>query len=156
MGQPPLEVSVEVAAPPAAVWAAVSDLQAMSRRSPELVRSFSRGRPKVGRRLLNINRRKLVVWPTASRITRWKDPAHDGGRGALAFHVTPTDVEWSYEIEPRTTGSLLTERRSALPHPNLIVRIAARWAMGGADQHDAELLDGMRSTLAAVKADAER
>ncbi len=156
MGQPALEASVEILAPSARVWAVLSDLHAMRDRSPELVGTWGRGDPAVGRRLVNLNRRKGLVWPTTSRITRWKDPAHDGGRGALAFHVWPTDVEWSYELEPTASGTLVTERRSALPEPSAVIRLAARYAMGGADSHDVELVDGMRKTLAALKSDAER
>lgn len=157
MGQPPLSVSLEIAAPPAEVWAAVSDLGAMRRRSPELIGSWMLGRPGVGRRAVNLNRRKAFVWPTISRITRWKDPARDAGRGALAFHVIPTDVEWAYEIEPLPDGgTLLTERRSALIDPSLIVRLVSKYAMGGADGHDVELLDGMRRTLAAIESEIVR
>lgn len=156
MGQPPLEESIEVAAPPAEVWAAVSDLKAMKGRSPELVRTFLLGRPKIGARAVNLNRRKGVVWPTLTRITRWKDPARDGGRGALAFYVFPSDVEWSYELEPTDTGTRVRERRSAVVDPSLAMRIVAKYALGGADRHDAELHDGMRRTLAALKAELER
>ena len=156
--QPPLEASLEIAVPPAGVWAVLSDLRAMSRRSPELVRTVMVGAPRVGRWALNVNRRRAVVWPTLSRLTRWKDPAHDGGRGALAFYVWPTDVEWSYELEPTPdgTGTLVTERRTAVERPSLVGRLVARYLMGGAEQHDVELLDGMHRTLAAIKADAER
>lgn len=156
MGQPPLIASVEIAAAPDKVWAAVSDLAAMHRRSPELIRTWTRGRPAVGRRAFNLNRRKAFVWPTLSRITRWKDPSRDDGRGALAFHVSPADVEWSYEIEPTPGGTRLTERRSALVDPSLIVRIVSKYAMGGAEGHDVELLEGMHRTLATIKSDAER
>ena len=154
-GQPPLEASIEIPVPPAGVWAVLADLRSMSRRSPELVGTWMPGAPRVGRRALHLNRRRAVVWPTTSRITRWKDPAHDGGRGALAFHVWPTDVEWSYELVPTSdgTGTIVTERRSALPRPSLLVRLTARYAMGGADQHDTELLDGMHRTLEALAAD---
>jgi hypothetical protein len=158
-GQPPLEASIEIAVPPSGVWAVLSDLRSMSRRSPELVGTWMIGRPRVGRLAVHLNRRGAVVWPSVSRLTRWKDPAHDGGRGALAFHVWPTDVEWSYELEPSGEGgrsTLVTERRGALPRPSLLVRLAARYAMGGADQHDTELLDGMHRTLAALAADTHR
>lgn len=155
-GQPPLEASIEIAAPPAGVWAALSDLKAMKRRSPELMATWMAGAPRVGRRAVHLNRRKAVVWPVLSRITRWKDPSQDGGRGALAFHVWPTDVEWSYELEPTATGTLVTERRAALPRPSLLVRVVAKYLMGGADGHDVELLDGMHRTLASLKSDTER
>ncbi|KAA1378355.1 SRPBCC family protein [Aeromicrobium fastidiosum] len=155
-GQPPLEASIEIAVPPAGVWAVLSDLRSMSRRSPELVGTWMFGAPRVGRWALHLNRRRAVVWPTLSRLTRWKDPAHDGGRGALAFYVWPTDVEWSYELEPSGTGTLVTERRTALPRPSLLIRVVAKYAMGGADSHDVELLDGMHRTLAALAADTQR
>lgn len=70
MGQPALEASVDVAASPARVWAAVSDLSSMRRRSPELLGTWMLGRPAVGRRAVDVNRRKGFVWPTLSRITR--------------------------------------------------------------------------------------
>lgn len=92
-GQPPLEAEVEIAASPDVVWAALSDVSAMKRRSPELLMMRTFGKPKAGRRSLNLNRRKGFAWPTTSRITRWKPPAHDNGRGAFAFHVWPTKVE---------------------------------------------------------------
>jgi hypothetical protein len=155
MGQPPLEAEIEIAAKPDEVWAALSDVSSMKKRSPELVMMRLVGKPKVGRRGLNLNRRKAVVWPTTSRITRWKPPANDGGNGSFAFHVWPTDVEWSYDLEPTPTGTRVIERRTALPHPSLTVRLTAKWALGGADNHDVELLAGMKATLATLKADVE-
>lgn len=113
------------------------------------------GRPKVGQRGVNLNRRKGFAWPTFSRITRWKSPALDSGNGSLAFHVWPTDVIWSYDLEPIDTGTRVTERRTALDSPSLSVRLTARWALGGADPHDVELLAGMRTTLAAIKTEVE-
>ena len=153
--QPALESSVDVTATPGEAWAAVTDLRAMRRRSPELVGMWLLGRPKVGRRGVNLNRRGWFVWPTTSRITRWKDPAQDGGRGAFAFHVWPTDVEWSYDVEPTPRGTKVVERRTALTDPSLSVRLTARLALGGADSHDAELLAGMNATLAALKSEVE-
>jgi hypothetical protein len=154
MGQPPLESTIHVAATPDDVWAAVSDIKAMPRRSPELVGMWLFGGPKVGRRGINLNRRKGFMWPTTSRITQWKPPVHDNGRGTFRFHVWPTNVDWSYEIEPVEGGTRLTERRTALPHPSLVVRITAR-ILGGADSHDSELRDGMDRTLAAIKSEVE-
>ena len=125
MGQPPLESTIHIAATPDEVWAAVSDLKAMARRSPELVGMWLFGKPKVGRRSINLNRRKGFVWPTLRRITQWKPPANDNGRGAFVFHVWPTNVDWSYEIEPATAARVL-ERRTALVNPSLTVRLTAK------------------------------
>ncbi|GAA3511429.1 SRPBCC family protein [Aeromicrobium panaciterrae] len=155
MGQPPLEAEIEIAATPDDVWAALSDVSAMKRRSPELVVMRTLGRPRVGRRVVNLNRRKGFAWPTTARITRWKPPANDDGNGAFAFHVWPTDVEWSYDLEPTSSGTRVVERRTALVAPSLSVRLTAKLALGGADNHDVELLAGMKATLAALKAEVE-
>jgi hypothetical protein len=154
-GLPALEADVHIDAPVDVVWERLSDLRAMGERSPETVRMFITRRPDVGSRGLNVNRKGAVVWPTTTRITRWKPPAHDGS-AALAFWVAPTDVEWSYELRSADGGTQVTERRSALPRAGLVVRLASRWFMGGAVNHDVELRDGMHRTLAALKAAAER
>ncbi|MEO6605824.1 MAG: SRPBCC family protein [Aeromicrobium sp.] len=151
-----LESDIEIAADPDTVWAAISDVPSMKRRSPELVAMMMLGKPKVGRRSVNVNRRKGFVWPTTARVTRWKPTANDDGNGSFAFHVWPTNVEWSYDLEPTATGTRVTERRTALPNPSLSVRLTARWALGGAEPHDVELLAGIKATLAALKADVER
>lgn len=155
MGQPALVSSVEIAATPDVVWAAVTDLKAMARRSPELVGMWLLGKPKVGRRSLNLNRRRGFMWPTTGRITQWKPPSNDNGRGAFVFHVWPTNVDWSYETDPTATGTQLVERRTALADASVPVRMTARFALGGADNHDRELRDGMDRTLAAIKSEVE-
>lgn len=154
-GLPALEAQTQIVAPVERVWALLADLRAMGERSPETVRMFITDSPEVGSRGLNVNRRGAVVWPTTTRITRWKPPVHDGS-AALAFHVSPTNVEWSYELTPTETGTLVMERRSSLPEPGLVVKLVGRWLLGGSQHHDVELLDGMHRTLAALKADAER
>lgn len=153
-GLPTLEVETQIAAPVDAVWLLLSDLRSMSERSPETVRMFIASSPKVGSRGVNINRRGAVVWPTTTRITRWKPPSHDG-TAALAFWVGPTDVEWTYELQPLDEGTRVVERRSSLPKASLSVRLASKWFMGGAENHDVELLQGMDRTLAALKTTAE-
>lgn len=153
-GLPQLEAEVHVDAPIETVWSLLSDLRAMSRRSPETVRMFISDAPQVGTKGLNVNRKGAVVWPTTTKITRWKPPSHDG-TAALAFWVGPTAVEWSYELTADGSGTRVVERRSSLPQASLSVRLASKWFMGGALNHDVELVDGMNRTLAALKADAE-
>lgn len=150
--QPAREVSLVVSATPQATWDAVTDLRAMSRRSPELVGMWVLGSPRAGRFTLNLNRRGWFFWPTTSRITDLTAPS-DGAPGRFAFSVWPTDVEWSYEVSEHADGTLLTERRTAVVDASLVVRATARLALGGQDGHDDELVDGMRATLAAIEAD---
>ncbi len=154
-GLAPLEVDIHVDAPVERVWALLSDLRAMSRRSPETVRMFITDEPTVGSRGLNVNRRGAVVWPTTTRITQWKPPTHDGS-AALAFDVGPAHVEWSYELRPTESGTHVVERRAAIPRAGAVVRFVGRWVMGGSQNHDVELLEGMRSTLRHLKDEAER
>ncbi|MBC7632046.1 SRPBCC family protein [Aeromicrobium sp.] len=155
MGQGALEAEVTINATPDRVWEVVSDLEAMKDRSPEVVGMWMRGRPKVGARGVNLNRRKGFVWPTTTRITQWKPPSNDDGRGALAFHVRPTDAVWSYQLEPSGSGTRLIERRSDPQGNGVLVRLTARWALGGKAGHDIELQAGMHETLAKVKTAAE-
>lgn len=150
--QPAREASISLHTPPADVWAAVTDLKAMRRRSPELVGMWLLGAPRVGRRGINLNRRKGFFWPTTSRISQWTEPTATTA-GVFGFDVWPTNVEWSYEVAPQGTGTLLTERRSAVIDPNLVVRATAKLALGGQDGHDAEMHDGMRATLAAIESE---
>lgn len=155
-----LEAELDVAATVDEVWSVVSDLRSMGERSPETVRMFITATPEVGSRGINLNRRGAVVWPTTTRITRWKPPSHDGS-AAVAFHVGPTNVEWSYELTPvvlpdGAEGTRVVERRSSLPKAGLAVRLTSRWLLGGSEHHDVELLEGMQRTLAAIKADVER
>lgn len=153
-GLAPLEAERLVRAPVEVVWELLSDLRAMGERSPETVRMIITRSPRVGSRGLNVNRRGPVVWPTTTRVTRWKPPSHDGS-AALAFHVGPTAVEWSYELTGVDGGARVVERRTGIASPTTIVRHASRWFMGGAQSHDVELLDGMHRTLAALAAEAE-
>lgn len=153
-GLAPLHAEIDVDAPVETVWSLLSDLRSMSERSPETVRMFIAAAPKVGSRGINVNRKGAVVWPTTTRVTRWKPPTADGS-AALAFHVGPTNVEWSYELTPTATGTHVVESRTGLARAGVTVNIAGRWFMGGAENHDVELLDGMHRTLAALKSDAE-
>lgn len=154
-----LEAELDMAASVDEVWSVVSDLRSMGERSPETVRMYITATPEVGSRGLNLNRRGAIVWPTTTRITRWKPPSHDGS-AAVAFHVGPTNVEWSYELTPTTLpggaeGTRVVERRSSLPDAGLAVRLTGRWLLGGSEHHDVELLEGMQRTLAAIKAEVE-
>lgn len=142
--------SVTIAAEPAAVWSAVTDLKAMARHSPELVGMWPLGRVRVGRSTVNLNRRSWFFWPTFSRVTAFTAPTATAP-GRFAFTVWPTDVEWSYSVEPQADGTVLTERRTAVIDPSWVVRATAKFALGGQDGHDVEICDGMRATLGAIK-----
>ncbi|HET9859262.1 MAG TPA: SRPBCC family protein [Nocardioidaceae bacterium] len=151
MNQPlPITASIDVAAPPETVWAAVSDVRRMSEWSPECRRIFVVGSPSAGAgtRLLGINKRGRAVWPTWSRVVRFEP-----GR-AVAWKVRESGATWTYEVEPTETGTRLTGRRD-LDAFSPLTRLAAP-LIGGATGHDRELTDGIRTTLERIKTAVEQ
>ncbi len=147
----PLEASTEIAAPPAAVWALVSDLRHMPRWSPQCAKTFLRGgEMKVGAKMINLNRRGLLVWPTQGQVVDLVPEQR------VAFRIRENWTVWSFELEPTATGTRLTQRREA-PRgiSDLSVKLTDR-VLGGVDDFTVELQQGMQQTLAKIKADAER
>lgn len=147
-----LEESVEIEAPPAAVWSVVSDVRRTGEWSPECRRVVVLGRGPVaeGSRILGINRRGLMVWPTTSRVHRF-EPGQ-----AIGWTVAENGAQWTYELQPTASGTLLTERREA---PHGIAPLAARFTdlfLGGNEPHSGELEEGMRQTLGRIKQIVER
>jgi uncharacterized protein YndB with AHSA1/START domain len=151
----PISASADFAAPPEDVWAVVSDLRRMPEFSPELRKVVLIGGRTagggVGQRLLGINRRGAVAWPTTSRVVRW-EPGH-----AVAWHTRESGATWVYEIEPAEVdgrpGSRVTARR-VLPAYTLGSRLMTP-LLGGAAGHDHELADGLARTLAAMRTAVE-
>ncbi|MGN6577536.1 MAG: SRPBCC family protein [Nocardioides sp.] len=146
----PISATVDVAAAPEAVWAVVSDVTRMPEWSPELRRLYVLGgakQPRVGMTLLGINRRGFVAWPTTSKVTRLEP-----GR-AVAWKTRESGATWTYELEPTENGTRLTGRRD-LPKFTLGTTVLGP-IIGGAEGHDRELADGIRSTLEQIKATVE-
>lgn len=145
----PISASVDVDAAPEAVWAVVSDVTRMPEFSPELRRLYAvgGGEPRVGMRLVGINRRGYAVWPTTSKVTRL-----EAGR-AVAWRTRESGATWTYELEPTATGTRLSGRRD-LPGFTVGTTLLAP-VIGGAAGHDRELADGIRATLERIKAVVE-
>ena len=75
----------------------------------------------------------------------------------LAFYVFGPADTWSYDLAPDGDGTLVTERRELKNGKRSILsRLTASLALGGIDEHDVELKAGMETTLARIKAEAER
>jgi uncharacterized protein YndB with AHSA1/START domain len=150
MNVAPIEATVEVDAPPAKVWELVSDLRNMARWSPQVVRTFVKAPVTKGSTMFNINRRKLLVWPTQAKVVRFV-PEQE-----IAFRVKENFTVWSYQLQPSGTGTRVTARREAPQGiSDLSVGLTKR-ALGGVDVFTEELQQGMRETLAKIKVDAER
>ena len=150
--EPLLEETIEVDATPARVWSLVSDLRRMAQlepAGPEDVRA--RRRPvRLGTRTVNVNRRGLLVWPTRAKVVRF-EPHRE-----IALRIKDNFTIWSFTLEPTDAGGTrITQRREA---PQGISDISHRLTdavLGGQEQFTAELRDGMRQTLARIKAEAE-
>ena len=73
---------------------------------------------------------------------------------AIAWRTRESGATWLHEVEPLGTGSQLTGRR-------ILPRFTRGTAMlgpviGGAVGHDAELAEGMRTTLERMRTRIER
>ncbi|MGN6251163.1 MAG: SRPBCC family protein [Marmoricola sp.] len=144
-GPVPISATVEMAAPAEQVWAVVSDLGRMPEFSPELRRIVPLNRRRgLGQRVLGINRRKGVVWPTTSVVTRWEP-----GR-AVAWRTRESAATWVYEIEPSDGGCRVTARR-VLSTYSLGSKLLTP-VLGGARGHDDELQQGLTTTLERIRA----
>ena len=148
---PTLEVSTTIDAPPEQVWQLVSDLRRMPRWSPQCAKTFVRGGGRVGlgSRMININRKGLLVWPTQSKVVRY-EPGRE-----IAFRIKENFTVWSFTLQPEGTGTKVVQRREA---PQGISDISVRLtkvALGGVDDFTDDLRAGMARTLAGIKADAE-
>src|SRR4051794_20638053 len=143
-----IAATVEVAAGPEEVWRVVSDLGRMPEFSPELRKAYVLGKPGVGANIIGVNRRKAIVWPTTSKVVRWEP-----GR-AVAWKTRESGATWVYELEATSSGTAVTGRR-VLPKFTLGTSLLGP-VIGGAAGHDAELAEGIRTTLERIKRLVER
>ena len=147
----PIEASIEIAAPPAQVWELVSDLSNMSRWSPQVFKTFVRGgETRQGAKMININRKGLLVWPTQAMVTTF-EPGQK-----IAFRIRENWTIWSFTLGPTADGGTrIVQRREA---PKGISDVSVRLTkavLGGVDDFTADLVKGMNQTLSRIKADAE-
>lgn len=152
MAAPLLEQSTEIAATPEKVWSIVSDLRRMGEWSPQCRKVIVRGGTvKLGAKTINVNKRGLLVWPTTATVVRYEPNKQ------IAYRITENRTVWGFEITPTENGVRLTERREAKNGETTKVSSAlVGLAMGGTESFDAELTEGIRETLAKIKAAAER
>jgi hypothetical protein len=143
----PITSTVEIQATPDVVWRVVSDLGRMPEFSPELRKAFVVGKPGVGAIIIGINRRKAVIWPTTSKVVRW-EPGQ-----AVAWKTRESGATWVYELEATATGTSVTGRR-VLPRFTIGTALLGP-VIGGAQGHDAELAEGIRTTLERIRAAVE-
>lgn len=145
-----LQASIRIDAPPAKVWAVISDLTRMPRWSPQCRKVIARRPIGIGTTMLNVNRSGWRVWPTRSVVTDFEPER------TVAFRVKDNRARWVFELDPAPDGQTrLTERRDVSRGLTAVSGALVERFMGGEDQFEKELLSGMRQTLAAIKRDVE-
>lgn len=143
----PISATVEMKADPDTVWQVVSDLRRMPEFSPELRKAFVLGKPGVGATIIGVNRRRLAVWPTTSKVVRWEP-----GR-AVAWKTRESGATWVYELEGTPDGTRVTGRR-VLPKFTVGTSFLGP-VIGGAEGHDRELAEGIATTLERIRSTVE-
>jgi uncharacterized protein YndB with AHSA1/START domain len=149
MAAPLLQAEVEINAPVGKVWSLISDLSNMPKWSPQCRLMKSLGPLRPGTRTFNINRRNNLFWPTTSTITAVIPERK------LAFRVNANNTVWSYELEPTATGTKVVETRHAENGVKAISTMTVNAVLGGVSGFEKELIAGMNTSLARIKAAAE-
>lgn len=145
----PIEAAIDIDAPPAAVWAVVSDLRNMPRWSPQTAKSILRGENGPGARFLNINRKGMLVWPTRSKVVRF-EPERE-----IAWRIKDNFTIWSLTLEPTEAGTRLTQRREAPEGISDISVNLTKAVLGGVPKFTETLAADMATTLGRIKAEVE-
>jgi uncharacterized protein YndB with AHSA1/START domain len=145
--------SIDIAAPPAAVWTLVTDIRRMPEFSPELRHArwvSAIAEPRVGARFKGFNKNGVSRWSTSCEVIA-ADPEH-----VFAYRVTFMGFkisEWSYEIEPTADGCRLTE--TTIDRRGAFIKHTTGPATGVLDRASHNL-DGIKATLSAIKGVAEK
>jgi uncharacterized protein YndB with AHSA1/START domain len=147
----PIEATIEISAPPERVWELVSDLRNMPRWSPQCRKTIVRGGViREGAKLINLNRRGLLFWPTQAMVTELEPERR------IAFRIKENWTVWSFELSATPEGGTrVVQRREA---PKGIADVSVRLTntvLGGVDGFTTELEQGMNQTLQRIKQDAE-
>ena len=146
-----ITASIDIAAPPSAVWAIVADLKRMGEWSPQCRRMIVRGGVvKQGARTINVNRQGWKVWPTRSYVKVFEPER------TLALKIAENGTIWTYELEPTADGTRLTESRTAPNGVSDLSNFLSKHVLGGTENFEAELERGIQDTLARIKREAER
>lgn len=149
--RPVIEGSIDIDAPPAAVWAIVSDLKRMGEWSPQCTRMIVfGGEVKKGARTFNVNKQGWKRWPTNAKVVHFEPERK------LAFRVVENRSIWTYELEPTATGTRLTESRKIPDGITKVSKVLTNAVLGGTPSFEAGLATGIRRTLERIKAEAER
>jgi hypothetical protein len=167
---PRTHCEVTVAAEPGRVWELVTDIGLPARLSPELRRvSWLDGadRPALGARFEGHNRHRLLGrWRTVSQVTElipgqvftWAVTDADGHYGPPTLDPARPMAVWSYTLAADEDGTRLRQSVRVGPGASGLTQAIERWPDREPDivaARLAELREGIRETLAGLKALAE-
>jgi uncharacterized protein YndB with AHSA1/START domain len=148
MAAPLLQAEIDIKAPVSKVWSLITDFRRMPDWSPQCRMMRQLGPLRHGTRTVNLNRRKFLFWPTTCTVLEVIPDQK------LAFRVNTNNTIWSYELQPTAEGTRVIESRHA---ENGVTAFSAMGVklMGGDESFDREMVDGMNTSLARIKAAAE-
>lgn len=149
MAEPLLQAQIDIKAPVPTVWALISDFKRMPQWSPQCRLMRALGPLRQGTRTVNLNRRKFLFWPTTSTVTEVIPEKK------LSFRVNTNGTIWSYELEPTEQGTRVVESRHAENGVKPAANFTVQALFGGVPNFERELVDGMNTSLARIKAAAE-
>ena len=149
MAEPLLQAQIDIKAPVSEVWALISDFNRMPQWSPQCRLMKALGPVRQGTRTINVNRRNFLFWPTTSTVTEVIPEKK------LAFRVNANGTIWSYELEPTEEGTRLVETRHAENGVKAVSNLTVNALFGGVPSFERELVEGMNTSLARIKAAAE-
>jgi uncharacterized protein YndB with AHSA1/START domain len=148
-------VSIDIAASPERVYELVSDITRMGDWSPECYScSWTKGAtgPVVGARFKAKNRGgRGPSWSNTPKVIA-ADPNREFAFNRSGFGVG--SYTWRFLVEPTDAGTRLTESFTAeRPLGTAMTWLTMKWT--GSPDRDADLHEGMLSTLARIRAAAE-
>jgi uncharacterized protein YndB with AHSA1/START domain len=150
MAAPLLQAQVDIKAPISKVWSLVSDFRRMPEWSPQCRLMRPLGPVRNGTRTINFNRRNRLFWPTTSTVVEVIPDQK------LAFRVNTNNTIWSYELQPIPEGTRVIESRHAENGVKPVSGMAVNALFGGTANFERELVEGMNTSLAKIKAAAEK
>jgi uncharacterized protein YndB with AHSA1/START domain len=149
MAAPLLQAQVDINAPISKVWSLISDFRRMPDWSPQCRLMRQLGPLRTGTRTINVNRRNFFFWPTTCTVVEVIPDEK------LAFRVNMNNTIWSYELQPIAEGTRVIESRHAENGVKPVSSMGVNALFGGTANFEAELVEGMNTSLAKIKAAAE-
>lgn len=144
--------SIDIDAPSERLWGMVSDVTRIGEWSPEAVAGeWLEGAtgPTVGARFKGRSKRR-GAWSTTCTVTA-ATPGRD-----FAFSVGKGETTWRYDLTPVDGGTRVTESFEIVKVPGPLGRWSTKLGTGVAwDDREADLVEGMRTTLHRLKVAAE-